>query len=360
MRELQLYPAKRRRLADVVCKLQFIANGSELAAWVIEDRQIAGTSPTGTESLFVCAVASGASHRVEWSEFVDNFGGPSSPPVFSSDGRYLVTAMDFEEEDVGLLYVEDRHSPTKRLPEIQTTPLCGGSLFFTPDGGALIAVRNDSWHRVDARNVARFEVSQLAAPPKRFRMQLNPFTRERAQVPVWNFKWKQLLARPRWRRVSAAALSANGRFLAVCDITGDYHIADLKAKRVIASFPPEGKKLRHVAASRIDFDPTTKWVVRCAGRKLFARPLKEGKAWQTKPTLGNVSDFAFHPGGHMLCAVFADGQACYLDAITGAVKQSFRWSKKPKPLYSVAFAPDGLTCAAGGENGRVVIWDVDL
>jgi hypothetical protein len=41
------------------------------------------------------------------------------------------------------------------------------------------------------------------------------------------------------------------------------------------------------------------------------------------------------------------------------VRQSFKWAKKPKPLYSVAFAPDGLTCAAGSENGKVILWDVD-
>jgi hypothetical protein len=42
------------------------------------------------------------------------------------------------------------------------------------------------------------------------------------------------------------------------------------------------------------------------------------------------------------------------------VRQSFKWAKKPRPLYSVCFAPDGLTCAAGGENDKVMLWDVDV
>jgi WD40 repeat protein len=118
--------------------------------------------------------------------------------------------------------------------------------------------------------------------------------------------------------------------------------------------------VRDRAAIRVAIGPNAERVVLLANGRLFARPLGESKPWQTKSTLGYAHDFAFHPCGNIICAVFEDGHARYLDALTGAVKQSFQWSKKSKPLYSVAFAPDGLTCAAGGENGRVVIWDVDL
>jgi hypothetical protein len=33
--------------------------------------------------------------------------------------------------------------------------------------------------------------------------------------------------------------------------------------------------------------------------------------------------------------------------------------KKLKRVHGLHFAPDGLTCAAAGTNGRVVVWDVD-
>jgi WD40 repeat protein len=97
--------------------------------------------------------------------------------------------------------------------------------------------------------------------------------------------------------------------------------------------------------------------VRLAGGLLFTQPLDGTKGWQTKPALGAAHDIAFHPLGRFLSVVFADGSAKYLDRLNGTVQQSFKWSKKP--LYSVAFSPDGLTCAAGGENGQVVVWDVD-
>jgi WD40 repeat protein len=202
-------------------------------------------------------------------------------------------------------------------------------------------------------------MASLTEPPTRFQEKINPFTRQTYQAPVYNVRWRTGTALPRGDRVATAALSADGRLLAVGGAGGVLHVADLKRKKVVASFPWEGRKFLDRSAVRVCFDPAAKWVVMLANGRLFARPLSAGKAWQTKAALGYAHDFAFHPTGRVLCAVFHDGQARYLDPLTGTVRETFRWSKKPTPLYSVAFAPDGLTCAAGGENGRVVLWDVD-
>ena len=37
--------------------------------------------------------------------------------------------------------------------------------------------------------------------------------------------------------------------------------------------------------------------------------------------------------------------------------RSFNWNIGK--VRCVAFAPDGMTCAAGGSTGQVVVWDVD-
>ncbi|VTU01554.1 wd40 repeat protein : WD40 repeat protein OS=Streptomyces davawensis JCM 4913 GN=BN159_5523 PE=4 SV=1: WD40 [Gemmataceae bacterium] len=84
-----------------------------------------------------------------------------------------------------------------------------------------------------------------------------------------------------------------------------------------------------------------------------------GKAtrWENESD-GETTALAYHPAGTMLAVARSDGAAVFLDALTGKVLHRYAW--KVGQLNSVAFSPDGLTCAAGGEKGQVVVWDVDV
>jgi WD40 repeat protein len=233
-----------------------------------------------------------------------------------------------------------------------------GALIFTPDGKELFAVQNPDYGEAESE-VVRLKMASLFKPPVRVEEQTNPLTGRTYQTPIHAVRWNPVMTLPGTERIATAAISSDGRLLAVGGAEGVVHVADLKRKKTLASFPWEGRKPRDRAAVRVAFDPTAEWVAMLANGRLFARPLGAGNGWQTKAALGYAHDFAFHPEGRVLCAVFADGRARFLDPLTGAVRQTFAWAKRPKPLYSVAFAPDGLTCAAGGENGLVVVWDVD-
>jgi WD40 repeat protein len=46
------------------------------------------------------------------------------------------------------------------------------------------------------------------------------------------------------------------------------------------------------------------------------------------------------------------------DTATWKVAQAFNWDSGR--LRSVVFSSDGMLAAAGGDKGRIVLWDVDL
>lgn len=75
------------------------------------------------------------------------------------------------------------------------------------------------------------------------------------------------------------------------------------------------------------------------------------------PQHGGFSALAFSACGRFLATGTDCGIASVHDAVTGDVRATFDWGIGK--IHSVAFAPDGLTCAAGGDNGQVVVWDVE-
>jgi WD40 repeat protein len=70
-----------------------------------------------------------------------------------------------------------------------------------------------------------------------------------------------------------------------------------------------------------------------------------------------VRGMGFTRDGQSVITAGSDGSVRLWDANTGAERRSFDWGIGK--LYAAAFSPDGLTCAAGSENGQVVVWDVD-
>jgi WD40 repeat protein len=67
---------------------------------------------------------------------------------------------------------------------------------------------------------------------------------------------------------------------------------------------------------------------------------------------------AFHPSGRFLAATSNDATVKLYDTQTWALAHAFDW--KIGRLRSVAFSPDGTLAAAGGDKGKVVVWDFDL
>jgi hypothetical protein len=71
-----------------------------------------------------------------------------------------------------------------------------------------------------------------------------------------------------------------------------------------------------------------------------------------------ITGLASHPSGRYLAATGGDATVRFHDRDAGwAVAKTFDWGIGM--LKSVAFHPEGMVAAAGGEKGQVVVRDVD-
>jgi WD40 repeat protein len=87
--------------------------------------------------------------------------------------------------------------------------------------------------------------------------------------------------------------------------------------------------------------------------------LKLGKRTKKGPAPGRsyFLGLKVHPSGEFVLTVSGDGQVRYWDSVTLTPMKSLHW--KIGKLHSLAICPNGLLACAGGEKGKVVIWDVD-
>jgi WD40 repeat protein len=89
----------------------------------------------------------------------------------------------------------------------------------------------------------------------------------------------------------------------------------------------------------------------------FWRPGEKVRKVRTG-TLKHYRSVAFHPEGRYLLAGNNDTTARLIDTETWEVARQYTWDIGR--LSAVAVSPDGALAAAGGEKGRVVVWDLDL
>jgi WD40 repeat protein len=85
-----------------------------------------------------------------------------------------------------------------------------------------------------------------------------------------------------------------------------------------------------------------------------------GKPRQIKAStnFGDFRSLAFHPDGKTMAMIHGGPTLVKVyDLATLRLKDKYQW--KVGQLDSVAYSPDGLLAAAGGREGKVVVWDVE-
>ncbi|MCE9563703.1 MAG: hypothetical protein K8U57_16805 [Planctomycetes bacterium] len=168
--------------------------------------------------------------------------------------------------------------------------------------------------------------------------------------------------------VRVVAISPDSRIVAVGSTEGDTYLYRVRGGVSLGAIKrkrkdgvrkePRMKKPERNPVRRIAFSPSGKQLGVVVDGMLRVWDVKSAELlWDEEDAKAHVTDLAYHPDGNTLAVVRSDGTALFVDAQTGAVRKRYAW--KVGQLNSVAFSPDGLTCAAGGEKGQVVVWDVD-
>jgi len=157
---------------------------------------------------------------------------------------------------------------------------------------------------------------------------------------------------------SAFAFAPNGFELAVGTFNGYTLLTDLRQ-------PVEWNSLRHTP-QRTHGQPIHTAHYSPDGRYFVSRSRKSITVWDIETRLQLlhlapndtqlITASAFSPDSRTLALASEDGTIALYE--TDAFMERMRFDWKQGSLHSVAFAPDGLTAAAGAAFGRVILWDL--
>ncbi len=240
--------------------------------------------------------------------------------AYSPDGRFLASTQNYQ-----ITNVWDRASGDV-VGVLSTPGWCIESVAFRPDStGVVVATENGAaeWdiRAFDGSGLRLKAVHTFGPRALAQRVLFSPCGRYFAAMQYGGFNLYDAVVRVRLRGISDPQSTAFANQFA---------------------FAPDGSALAVVYGLRIH---------------LFAMPHGEaGAVFRGHPNY--IHALGFQPDGRAIVSAGADGIVRTWDPSTGTAIRTFDWGIGK--VCAAAVSPDGMLCAAGGENGKVVVWDVDL
>lgn len=285
----------------------------------------------------------------------DTGGGGVRSAAISPDNRHLV-ANGF--------WLWSLADPT--APAIELTG--GRHAGFLPDGRLVVAGDTVVLSHPDAphKGAARFPVAEpvIAVPPDGRLLGLSDEYIVVSAVQPGGVREVGRVRRPANGNTAALALAPDGRRLAA---HAPLPSADGKARSAVrlyelGSDEPTGELEPATGdLTALTWSPCGRYIAGILGARLVVWSAEDGKT-RGELEAGGTRLFRgprFHPSGRFLAAGGAnvDGGVYCWAVGTWEELVGFRWPVGP--VASVNFSPDGTLAVAGGERGRVLVWDVD-
>jgi WD40 repeat protein len=277
-----------------------------------DGRSLAVLAPTG--QLIVIDTLSGEFHPVA----LPTATYPTSGMIFTNEGR----AVAFSAlEQPFRLYDSATGQPLSRL-EVPSV----GAVLSTPDGNTLYAVRSDE--------------SSGSTEILRWSADLSPLPSFGKHKGGW---------------IAAVAVSPRGNWFAA---GGGKHarVWNLNGKEPPARATCHLKAGGYVKSVAITADGSM--LAAAVRNRVIVWDVKSGKEVARYSNHKRaVNALAMHPERPVLVSGGNEELVFVYDLGSRQKPKALDW--KIGPIGTLAFAPDGLRCAAAGYSGKVVVWDVD-